>query len=564
MSEIPPILILTLPIPFLILTILLTLYHLTPLLSLLPNIHLLPLLNNLSTLIPRPKRNLPREFFNLPPRPDTPLDNLHLHVLTIRGKIILCLCLHSIVGIAFGWVYLSKNFEWSLGLGVLGLPGFIATCALFVIVRSGSSSWQRILKRGGITHSTIFSRILPISLIPCLFATVIGAAVPRIAAKVVLGVLSLVVSFTIVCSIITGYRIYFEQSNRIRLSTDTELANDDEVIEESWLSEFCKSLQLHILTIAQPSSPHISSFAFSPTPSTRTPNHRNRRPSNANDDSWLSSPTNTPSTLPPWDLTRQTITSPQTALTRERSHSPIPGSLPRPIQPTTTPRRGKFSQATTAGDRTMTTLTSPGGSILGGYEPDPANPLPTGFTSLSSLPRGSGQLEHFNASRVSLATRAGRSVEAIGYIPEEQDSQDPRASTWTLDTYHSNSDRPFTPARTSTATPATGRRAPPPPPMPVHMPLPPTPTAARSETAVEWGPHPKESREFLIGPLAIFALLLIYVSECVLTIPNSRPWQHLSWRLSVMVQQKSCTSSRSSYLHHCWRGHLTYFDIDRQ
>jgi hypothetical protein len=35
--------------------------------------------------------------------------------------------------------------------------------------------------------------------------------------------------------------------------------------------------------------------------------------------------------------------------------------------------------------------------------------------------------------------------------------------------------------------------------MPVDMPLPPTPTAARSETAVEWGPYAKESREFLIG-----------------------------------------------------------------
>lgn len=147
----------------------------------------------------------------------------------------------------------------------------------------------------------------------------------------------------------------------------------------------------------------------------------------------------------------------------------------------------------------MTTLTSPGGSILGGYEPDPAHPIPRGFASLTSYPLSPGQIDAVGRSRTSSAARAARSGEAIAFIPEERHSEDPRESTWTLETYYSATDAPFTPGRNNSSTPATGRRAPPPPPMPVDMPLPPTPTATRSETAVEWGPHAKESREFLIG-----------------------------------------------------------------
>lgn len=60
-----------LPVPSALLLLLLGLYHLTPLLELLPNLKLTSsLVVKLSTIIPHPRKNLPREFFNLPPRPE--------------------------------------------------------------------------------------------------------------------------------------------------------------------------------------------------------------------------------------------------------------------------------------------------------------------------------------------------------------------------------------------------------------------------------------------------------------------------------------------------------------
>jgi len=89
--------------------------------------------------------------------------------------------------------------------------------------------------------------------------------------------------------------------------------------------------------------------------------------------------------------------------------------------------------------------------------------------------------------------------DGIVFVPEERSGMSgARESTWTLGTCHSEH-APTTPGHPGAETPAEERRAPPPPPMPVDMPLPPTPTAARSETAVEWGPYAKESREYLMG-----------------------------------------------------------------
>ena len=151
------------------------------------------------------------------------------------------------------------------------------------------------------------------------------------------------------------------------------------------------------------------------------------------------------------------------------------------------------------GDQTInTTITSPGGSILGAYNPSPSQPIPPrGFASLTSFPLSPAQLEAMGASihaRTSHPPGKG-----IAFIPEERSGlASARESTWTLETYHSNHP-PRTPERPDAETLAGERRAPPPPPMPFNMPLPPTPTAARSETAVEWGPHAKESREWLMG-----------------------------------------------------------------
>ncbi|KIR75482.1 hypothetical protein I310_00174 [Cryptococcus deuterogattii CA1014] len=92
----------------------LLLYHLTPLLALVSN---LPVpLHKLSTIIPHPKRarNLPREFFNLPPRPGSPnhadstlsLGEIGAR-LGVRGKLMLLLICEGAISLVAGWVALS-------------------------------------------------------------------------------------------------------------------------------------------------------------------------------------------------------------------------------------------------------------------------------------------------------------------------------------------------------------------------------------------------------------------------------------------------------------------------
>lgn len=125
--------------------------------------------------------------------------------------------------------------------------------------------------------------------------------------------------------------------------------------------------------------------------------------------------------------------------------------------------------------------------MLGEYSPDPFQPMPRNFQSLSSYPISPSRLASSEGglpaqSRTSLVSRALKSVDTLAFVPEER-----TASTFTLETYHAASDF-VTPGK---------RRAAPPPPMPTDLPLPPTPTFARSETLFDW-PH-KPSTELLMG-----------------------------------------------------------------
>lgn len=132
-------------------------------------------------------------------------------------------------------------------------------------------------------------------------------------------------------------------------------------------------------------------------------------------------------------------------------------------------------------------LRSIGGSMLGEYSPDPFQPMPQNFQSLSSYPISPSRLGTPEAgavqSRTSLVTRALQSADTLAFVPEER-----TASTFTLESYHSAEDF---------VTPASKRRAPPPPPMPTDLPLPPTPTFARSDTLFDW--PQKDSTEMLMG-----------------------------------------------------------------
>ncbi|ADV22034.1 hypothetical protein I305_03892 [Cryptococcus gattii E566] len=104
-----------LPIPSALILFSLLLYHLTPLLALVSN---LPVpLHKLSTIIPHPKRarNLPREFFNLPPRPGSPnhADSTIGARLGVRGKLMLLLICQGAISLMAGWPTL--NLQPSLG-----------------------------------------------------------------------------------------------------------------------------------------------------------------------------------------------------------------------------------------------------------------------------------------------------------------------------------------------------------------------------------------------------------------------------------------------------------------
>lgn len=274
--------------------------------------------------------------------------------------------------------------------------------------------------------------------------------------------------------------------------------------------------------------------------------------------SWVTSPTTSPDTIPTWDYSpdNQGISSPQPAMTRSpRSPSPQPpASLAQPMRPTPpsaftyNQNQGKVSKATIGSvgssvgysaswaDQTMLsqyttgTMASPGGSIVAAYEVDPTNPLPPRhFGSLASFPLSPEQMAKMESeeggSRVSLATRLAHSQDAITFVPQNRSVSGAGSSTWTLGSYHSAMERqsnqyddadtseiiePVTPAHQkrgarklktplNVATP----RAPPPPPMPTDMPLPPTPTVARSESAADWQNSstilPKESTEWLMN-----------------------------------------------------------------
>jgi len=211
----------TLPIPFAILLVLLACYHLTPLLQLIP--HLTPRLSKLANLIPHPgRRNLPREFFNLPPRPEDGEDETQLSVagcLGVRGKLMLFLILQTGLSLGAGWGYLMLDQGVASGtmlaLSIIPLPASILTLAIFTAFASQSSQRDysgvstfkgRVLAGGGVTHDTLYPRILPFSLIPTAIVTIISAVIPAPADLAVLGSSAILVGSLLVMSLVGRYR----------------------------------------------------------------------------------------------------------------------------------------------------------------------------------------------------------------------------------------------------------------------------------------------------------------------------------------------------------------------
>ena len=207
----PPSVILALPALFLVTLLLLALYHTLPLIHVLPRPG--PLIARLATIVPRPrlplsrKQHLPREFFNLPPRPDTPSRDVDAAeaeerltvgaVLGVRGKVVMLLVAQGAVALICGWMVLAAELRVGttavnalMGLAVLMLPSTVLTMALFATATRSvhdppRTGLGKVLGYGGITHETILPRIAPVSTIIAVIGMVGGLIAGSIAGTVI-------------------------------------------------------------------------------------------------------------------------------------------------------------------------------------------------------------------------------------------------------------------------------------------------------------------------------------------------------------------------------------------
>jgi hypothetical protein len=261
----------TLPIPCVILLLLLTCYHLTPLLQLIP--HLTPRLSKLANLIPHPRRprNLPREFFNLPPRPEDAEDDglSAASALGVRGKLMLFLIFQTTLSVATGWSHLMLDQAQTngrlaaalLASSIIPLPASILTLAIFSAFTYQSSQryysngavLRIILAGGGVTHDTLYPRILPLSLIPTILVTIISVTLPSCAHLVILGSSACMVGSLLAMSLVGKYRSRQQQMTgaiRLRSSSPGLVSGEGSAVQElrekdmdDWVSSPGKSSQ---------------------------------------------------------------------------------------------------------------------------------------------------------------------------------------------------------------------------------------------------------------------------------------------------------------------------------
>jgi hypothetical protein len=178
------------PVPFLLALILSITYYLLPVLHLLPR--QTPFMLSITALIPNPRRrtgNLPREFFNLPPRSTSPYGGSISSLRSLTMGTALVIAAQVAVSLIAGWVYLALELTGRAGglclaLSVIPLPCGITTITLFSAFRRPhhvarhelSLSRSAIFGSGGVTHSTVTPRILPYSTIT---AALLCAVPPR-------------------------------------------------------------------------------------------------------------------------------------------------------------------------------------------------------------------------------------------------------------------------------------------------------------------------------------------------------------------------------------------------
>lgn len=153
----------------------------------------------LSALLPSPRRNLPRAFFNLPAR-TTPQ-------LTLRARVLLVLAANGAVAVLGAAAFLasahdadnsssSRGVAAALALAVSPVPWSVGVIAVLAIARprpSVSPISGKVLDSGhasmlalALRAETVLTRALPLTLAPTLVLVALCAALPRHAGIVLL------------------------------------------------------------------------------------------------------------------------------------------------------------------------------------------------------------------------------------------------------------------------------------------------------------------------------------------------------------------------------------------
>ncbi|KAL1408478.1 hypothetical protein Q8F55_005290 [Vanrija albida] len=512
----------------------LLLYQLWPLLSLIPSLNLPAL------LIPAAQRNLPREFFGLPPRREAKPSAFSK--LGLRGAISLTLAAHAAVALVGGWVYLVAGAGRTVALAVAltPIPACITLLAGYSLAlgvgarRNGGEEDEGaeaqkdtnkrfggwLLAGGGVTHATVFPRIFPLAFVPTALTATLAGTMPSHARQILLGTTSVLAAASIGLTAVGVYRARRQSRPPIFLASrpDSPMADtSDDAIRRmmegsSWLTSFSHNDTM-------PSAFDLSPSTQAPTPPSKEKVHttpeRQRicsKTQNGSPTSWISSrnSADSHSSVPEW-----TFESPEKPRPAVRKVSRSPSPPQSPVHGNVSMNADSSNPNTTGANSSSNmshsfVTASAGGSILGEYEASLFAPLPRGFESIASMPP--------LPSLPSAASLRGPAsmVSHSGLIP--------RGSTWTLAASSESLPTPST-AYTRLMTPAlqphelehmeiplhrqesstsllggrmiqpslssihtpkkrTSSRPPPPPPLPTDLPLPPTPTHTPRDTWV--------------------------------------------------------------------------------
>jgi hypothetical protein len=171
---------------------------------------------------------------------------------------VLLLAGQGLVSLILGWVFLvGKVGWWGCAISTTILPSAILTLAVFSTFTPKPAYQARyetsrlrgiVLAGGGITHATIYRRILPFSLVLPILTCIISAAVSRHATTVVLAMNSVITFGILGFSGLGVYKSFItKKGGAIRLRQESpyvyeKTEGDVQAMKDnaSWVSSPCK------------------------------------------------------------------------------------------------------------------------------------------------------------------------------------------------------------------------------------------------------------------------------------------------------------------------------------